>query len=138
MPAAKHHRQRDRRSNNPGYKIRVRGAWPPENTLLCEKLHGKKEVVMICSSSDSSHIALTISRSALSDGVKNHHVSFTESSQHRQMLASEEEQVLLDWFRQRAQESPPQELCTCAHEISGKTISKKTAHEVREVSLRNP
>jgi hypothetical protein len=46
------------------------------------------------------------------------------------MLAPEEEQVLLDWCRQseRAQEScpwTPQELHARAHEISGKTISRK-------------
>jgi hypothetical protein len=45
MPDERHHRQRDRRSNNPGYEV-----WPPENTRLCEKLHGKKgQVVIICS-----------------------------------------------------------------------------------------
>jgi transposase len=56
--------------------------------------------------------------------AKNCHVGFTESSQQRQTLAPEEEQVLLE----RVQESrpwTPQELRARAHEISGKTIGKK-------------
>jgi hypothetical protein len=55
-------------------------------------------------------------------------VSFTESSQQRQTLAPEEEQVLFDWCRQKAQKSrpwTPQKLLARAHEISGKTIGKK-------------
>jgi Tc5 transposase DNA-binding domain len=51
-----------------------------------------------------------------------------ESSQQRQTLSPEEEQVLLDWCRQRAQESrpwTPQKLRARAHEIFGKTIGEK-------------
>ena len=58
-----------------------------------------------------------------------------ESSQYRQMLAPEE-QVLLDWFRQRAQERrlwTPQELRARAH-----NFWQKMAHEVREILRARP
>ena len=102
MPAVRHHRQRDRRSNNLGYEVRVQGALEHvasgKYTSLREA--AQKEGVShhyLFFHIDSSHIASKISRYTLSDRAENRHVSFTESSQRRQMLAPEEEQVLLDW-----------------------------------------
>jgi hypothetical protein len=130
MPAVKHHRQRDCRSNNSGYEVRVQGALEhvASGKYMSLREAAQEEGVSrhyLFFHTDSSHISLEISRSAR---PKNHHVSFTESSQQRQTLAPEEEQVLLDWCRQRVQESrpwTPQKLLAPAHEISGKTIGKK-------------
>jgi hypothetical protein len=89
--AERHHRQRDRRSNNPGYELSV----PPENTCARSCMEERSRHYLFFHT-DSSHIAVNISRSTLLDGAKNRHVSFMEFSQRRQTLAPEEEQVLLD------------------------------------------
>lgn len=60
--------------------------------------------------------------------AKGRHTSFEKASQARQTLTPEEEQTLLDWCRQRAQESrpwSPQELRAHARAISGKEVGKK-------------
>jgi len=69
-----------------------------------------------------------VAKSTLSDRAKGRHTSFEKASQARQTLTPEEEQTLVDWCRQRAQESrpwSPQELRAHARAISGKEIGKK-------------
>lgn len=69
-----------------------------------------------------------VAKSTLSDRAKGRHISFEKASQARQTLTLEEEQTLLDWCRQRAQEFRPwlpQELRAHARAISGKEIGIK-------------
>jgi hypothetical protein len=68
MPAVRHHRQRDRRSNNPGSEVRVQGALEHvasgKYTSLREA--AQEEGVSrhyLFFHTDSSHISLKISRS---------------------------------------------------------------------------
>jgi len=75
-----------------------------------------------------AHPFLQISRSTLSDRAKGRHTSWEKSCRARQKLTPEEEQTLLDWCRQRAQEGrpwSPQELRAHAQAISGGKIGKK-------------
>ena len=87
MPAERHCRQWDCHSNNPGYEVCV---WRALEHVASIKYTSLQEAAQRGVShhhmffyADSSHIALKILRSMLSDRAKNCHVSFTESLQWR-------------------------------------------------------
>ena len=132
MPAKRHHRQQDRRAGNPGYEACLNKALGSvasgEFESLREAARESGVSVSILSSCFFAHILLQVARSTLSDRAKGCHTSWKQSSQARQTLTPEEEQTLLEWCRQRAQEGRPwipQELRAHAHAISGKTIGQK-------------
>jgi len=147
MPAERHHRQRYRRSGDPGYEARLNEALESVATGNFRSLRQAADVRGVSNRHTLSLclfllILLQIVRSTLSDRASGRHTSKNQASQARQILTPEEEQTLLDWCRQRAQEARPwsaQELRAYAQEIFGKKIGKKwhLKFEARHPELRN-
>ena len=133
MPVERHHRQRDRRSGNPGYEARLNEAlgYVASGEFKSLRQAAKARGVSFQSFLSVFYFTRTflqVAKSTLSDRAKGRHISFEKASQARQTLTPEEEQTLLDWCRQRAQESrpwSPQELRAHARAISGKEIGIK-------------
>ena len=112
MPVERHHRQRDRRSGNPGYEARLNEAlgYVASGEFKSLRQAAKARGVSFQSFLSVFYFTRTflqVAKSTLSDRAKGRHISFEKASQARQTLTPEEEQTLLDWCRQRAQESRP-------------------------------
>jgi len=112
MTVERHHRQRDRRSGNPGYEARLNEAlgYVASGEFKSLRQAAKARGVSFQSFLSEFYFTRTflqVAKSTLSDRAKGRHISFEKASQARQTLTPEEEQTLLDWCRQRAQESRP-------------------------------
>src|ERR1700678_2357708 len=89
MPAERHHRQRDRRSGNPGYEARLNGAL---GSVASGEFKSLRQAAKARGGSFQSFLSVfyftrnfsQVAKSTLSDRAKGRHTSFEKVSQARQ------------------------------------------------------